>query len=421
MHINQTFHIEAPYGLINDPNGLSYFKGQYYIFFQWNPKALDHSYKEWGLITSKDLIHLSTPKRVLQPDQPYDRNGVYSGSGLVFHDQLYLYYTGNVKKDQQRCPSQCLAISEDGVHFEKKGVVLNQPAYVTGHFRDPKVTYDNGFSMVIGAQLRNKKGAILRYTSTKGREFAFQDQIGTSETYQMIECPDLFHLDGHNILLYGLQARDAKDECLESHCVYLIDHFTHLDHGEMVDAGFDFYAPQTLIDAQGRRIMIGWMSRLSDAQENILKKHAAHIHCLTMPRVLTLKNQHLYQQPLKEMYQLLGKQKSLQDQISRTFYLKLTQSEHFHLNINQEMKIHYDRGRFTLERYDWSQDNYETKEVKIDRFTNMEIWSDTSSFEVFLNDGAYVFSLRTLPRSETIKILFLGDGQPHIQELEVHK
>jgi beta-fructofuranosidase len=167
--------------------------------------------------------------------------------------------------------------------------------------------------------------------------------------------------------------------------------------------------------------MIGWMSRLSDAQENILKKHAAHIHCLTMPRVLTLKNQHLYQQPLKEMYQLLGKQKSLQDQISRTFYLKLTQSEHFHLNINQEMKIHYDHGRFTLERYDWSQDNYETKEVKIDRFTNMEIWSDTSSFEVFLNDGAYVFSLRTLPRSETIQILFSGDGQPHIQELEVHK
>ena len=26
--------------------------------------------------------------------------------------------------------------------------------------------------------------------------------------------------------------------------------------------------------------MIGWMSRLSDAQENILKKHAALIHCL---------------------------------------------------------------------------------------------------------------------------------------------
>ena len=31
------FHFEPPFGLINDPNGLSYYKGEYYIFFQWNP------------------------------------------------------------------------------------------------------------------------------------------------------------------------------------------------------------------------------------------------------------------------------------------------------------------------------------------------------------------------------------------------
>lgn len=420
MNINQTFHVETPYGLINDPNGLSYFKGKYYIFFQWNPQALDHSYKEWGLVTSKDLIHFSTPTRVLKPDQPYDRNGVYSGSGVVVNDQLYLYYTGNVKNDQQRDPSQCLVISQDGQHFEKKGVILSHPDHVTGHFRDPKVTYDGMFSMVIGAQLLNKKGAVLRYHSQNGLQFTFQDQIGQSEKYQMIECPDLFSLNGNSVLLYGLQERDNNDNCLDSHCVYLVNNFSHLDEGLPIDYGFDFYAPQTFVDPQGRTIMLGWMSRLSDEQENILKSQAPHIHCLSMPRVLTIKNKQLYQQPIEEMYQLIGKQKSLQEDISRLFYLRLTESSHFHLNINQEMKLHYHDGLLTLYRYDWSQNCYESKEVRIASFNNMEIWSDTSSFEVFINDGKYVFSLRSLPRSETIKVLFVGAGSPLIHELEVH-
>ena len=43
----QAYHIETEKGLINDPNGLSYFKGKYYVFFQWNPNATDHSYKVW--------------------------------------------------------------------------------------------------------------------------------------------------------------------------------------------------------------------------------------------------------------------------------------------------------------------------------------------------------------------------------------
>lgn len=30
------YHIVPPYGLMNDPNGLIYFKGQYHVFFQWN-------------------------------------------------------------------------------------------------------------------------------------------------------------------------------------------------------------------------------------------------------------------------------------------------------------------------------------------------------------------------------------------------
>lgn len=53
-----------------------------------------------------------------------------------------------------------------------------------------------------------------------------------------------------------------------------------------MDEGYDFYAPQTFVDAQGRRIMLAWMSRFSDAQEVEFAKDG-HIHCLTMPRELS--------------------------------------------------------------------------------------------------------------------------------------
>ena len=113
----QAYHIETEKGLINDPNGLSYFKGKYYVFFQWNPNATDHSYKVWGKTTSQDLIHWSEPVIALQASESYDKDGTYSGSAVSDGETLSLYYTGNVKVNGVRYPEQCLAQSEDGIHF----------------------------------------------------------------------------------------------------------------------------------------------------------------------------------------------------------------------------------------------------------------------------------------------------------------
>ena len=97
----QLFHLEPPRGLLNDPNGLSYFNGKYYVFFQWNRFAKDHSYKEWGMFTSPDMVRWTFEGSALLPDQTYDMCGTYSGSGLVIDEKLYLFYTGNVKKTKR--------------------------------------------------------------------------------------------------------------------------------------------------------------------------------------------------------------------------------------------------------------------------------------------------------------------------------
>ena len=65
----QYWHIEPDRGLLNDPNGLSWFHGLYYAFFQWNRFEKNHSHKEWGYCTSPDLTHWTFHGSALLPDQ----------------------------------------------------------------------------------------------------------------------------------------------------------------------------------------------------------------------------------------------------------------------------------------------------------------------------------------------------------------
>ncbi len=211
----QLFHLEANQGLINDPNGLAYFKDKYYVFFQWNRLRKDHSYKEWGLYTSKNMIDWQFNGTALFPDQYFDINGVYSGSAYVIHDQLCLFYTGNTKVDGKRKSYQCIAISDDGDCFTKLGPILKTPSEYTEHFRDPKVirVHNDMYYMVIGAQQKNGKGAIALAKSIDGFNWSYMHRLAYSHLYQMVECPDLFTVDNQDVMLYGLQTRDnEKDE-----------------------------------------------------------------------------------------------------------------------------------------------------------------------------------------------------------------
>ena len=96
----QKLHLEVSKGWLNDPNGLSFFKGKYHVFFQFSPySAYGKGDKCWGHWESPDLINWTFKGTVLRPDSPADRSGVYSGCGLVSGDTLHLFYTGNVKKE----------------------------------------------------------------------------------------------------------------------------------------------------------------------------------------------------------------------------------------------------------------------------------------------------------------------------------
>ena len=123
-HYRQTYHIQPETGLLNDPNGLIFYNGTYYVSHQWFPLGAVHGLKYWFNYTSKDLVSFTPHGPILEPDTAYDSHGVYSGSAFEYNGQLYYMYTGNHRDSEwNRHSSQMLAkVDEygDAVKFENQ-------------------------------------------------------------------------------------------------------------------------------------------------------------------------------------------------------------------------------------------------------------------------------------------------------------
>ncbi len=269
------YHIMPPVGLLNDPNGFIQWKGTYHLFYQWMPFKTEHGAKFWGHYSSPNLVHWQAEPIALAPTDWFDKNGCYSGSAIADGESLKLFYTGNVKDAVgNRETYQCLAESKDGIQFEKKGVVVELPEGYTAHFRDPKVwKHEDHFYMIIGAQSLAKQGQAVLFRSTDLKDWTHLGAIAGGGTEQltdfgyMWECPDLFRLQEADILLVSPQGLEPEGMLYQN--VYQSGYFVgqldyeqaHYAHGGFteLDRGFEFYAPQTTLDEQGRRIMIAWM------------------------------------------------------------------------------------------------------------------------------------------------------------------
>ena len=87
------FHISPYVGWMNDPNGFSYYRGEYHLFYQYNPYDTHWDSMHWGHVVSKDLLHWEYLPAALAPDEDYDKIGCFSGSAIELDDgrQLLMY------------------------------------------------------------------------------------------------------------------------------------------------------------------------------------------------------------------------------------------------------------------------------------------------------------------------------------------
>ncbi len=444
----QSFHIQPPTGLLNDPNGFSYYQGEYHLFYQWFPLGTDHGMKYWYHLKSKDLATWISAGIGITPGDHFDSHGAYSGSALEHEGKLYMMYTGNTRDENWiRHPYQCMAVMDESGHITKweHPVIDHVPEGYTDHFRDPKLWKDgDSFYCVIGAQRTNSTGCVVLYRSTDLHTWQFEGELRTGlESFgYMWECPDYFELNGAGVLVFSPQGLEPSGD--ENHNIYqsgyvigkLLDAETRtLEHGAFheLDRGFDFYAPQTMIDPQGRRIMVAWMG-LPDIEYPTDPNGWAH--CLTLPRELTLHEGKLLQRPIPELTTLrrnredrvadtLSSESKTYEGFKGTAYELICEVDlldanafgiEFRASETQKTVIKYNAvsRKLVLDRSQSGEsvaNEYgEVRQCVWDKdHLKLHLFVDTSSVEIFVNDGEEVFTSRIFPHPESDEIRFFAD------------
>ena len=406
------FHWEMPFGLINDPNGLCYHDGKYQIFYQWNPAECKHLNKHWGYTETADFVNYSIPQLALAPVDDFDRNGCYSGSARSRNGKLEILYTANLKDAQNiRYPRQVLAAkNSDGTFTKKKIAVDDVPKGYTTHFRDPYLFTHSGRSFfIIGAQRENLTGCALIYEEIGGN-WILRGELKTDYTDfgYMWECPNLISVDGRDVLVFcpqGIAPQGHKYNNLYQ-AGYLIGKFNpdtlEFVHGDFqeLDGGFDFYAPQVLAQPN-RNILIGWIGMPEKENEYPTTKEG-WLYSLTLPRQLKIKNNTIYQLPVKELDALCRSKQQFNDCRALTLSApcKIT------LDIDLTCENHW-QGKFTIgsdeliisfdkntQEFCINRDNltlggkgrrYFTISVKDN--LHLDIYLDTSIMEIYCQNG----------------------------------
>ena len=402
------YHISPEHGFLNDPNGLAQFRGKYHVFYQWLPDVVPQGNKQWRHCISDDLVHWTDEGSTLQPKEWYEKNGCYSGSGIATEDAYFLFYTGNVRDAEGgRETYQCVAVSDDGKSFRKKGPVIYLPDGYTAHFRDPKVWKKNDrWWMVVGAQTKELKGNVAIFESNDLKKWDYRGNLDTSmEWGYMCECPDVMDIEGQQFLVVSCQKETGcKGIVFSGRMDYAEAKFQLQDEGNLLDEGLDFYAPQSFVDESGRCILIGWLGAGElEYQMSQPTVEEGWLHALTIPRELFIQNGKLHQRPVKEFERIRRHERVIEaegytfiDQETWSVELLAEQlsSQKISFNFGNVLKIYFDNNNLLIQRKHWNMKGYDEVQVEISELENIQVFLDQSTAEIFVNNGEKVFTFK---------------------------
>lgn len=343
------YHVAPPVGWLNDPNGFSYYKGQYHIFYQYHPYSVNWGPMHWGHSTSKDLFHWEhqpiaiTPGEFSEGKEWYDWDGCFSGCGYEFEGKLWLMYTsqrfnrsaegtdvgGNASNPSGYNPSgssgggnvterQCFAYSEDGINFTKyeKNPVIDipndHPIVANVDFRDPKIwDHDGKYYCAIGNRIHDRsRTQIVLFDSENFFDWKFKSVAAISKPdYSegtMWECPGFAHFGDTYVMIISPQHVPPQGYMFHNihQAGYMVGSLDYdkgvFSHGEFFtfDHGFDFYATTMMKNPEGRYFIIAWMAAW---QSPFPEQADGWATMLTIPRELQYKDGKVYTIPPKEL------------------------------------------------------------------------------------------------------------------------
>lgn len=348
-----------------------------------------------------------------------------------------------------------------GREFNQKRVVLaseDYPEDLTCHVRDPKVwrNADGRYHMVLGARRRvdgphvgsrfcamhgegagRDVGEILVYGSADMLSWELESRVSTPKRFGfMWECPGYLELeadDGVPMKWLSFSPQGLEGGRWDRGNVYAAGYMPvagditggdgayELGEFRLWDAGFDFYAPQEFTAEDGRHILIGWMGMPDEpTYGNAPTVACGWQHCMTVPRELTAGDGGVVlQQPAREIERHYSSVRvgegSLEVACDTCFDVIVGGIEGaFTATVDGELKLAFMPAegelparfemRFTDEGRVSAGCGRTVRWEPVDEVRNVRIVGDVSSVEVFVNDGALVFSTRIYPEAYGVSV-----------------
>lgn len=423
-------HIQPDSGLLNDPNGFSYFNNQWHLFYQVFPYGPVHGLKSWQHLTSNNLVDWHDEGLAIKPDSKLDSHGAYTGTAIPVEDKLFIMYTGNVRtKDWQRQSFQNGAWMSRDNKVQKMSIPLIEqaPTGYTSSFRDPYlIKQNNKYYAIIGGQTNSEKGSALVYSSVDLKKWKFNGSLNLPEDISgfMIECPNLVFIDNQPILIFCPQGLDRKQLNYQNIYpnVYSVADAADLETAQLknigsvkqLDDGFDVYATEAFNAPDGRALAVSWIGLPEISYPTDSENWA---HCLSIIKDLSLKDGHLYQNPVIETEQLRINEQKLStkkqiinlDPTNGSFEVELTIPKDTNLDLsitNQkqtgDLKILLDstKGQVTIDRSNTGHSFGEkygqirSSQVTAHKALKIRLIIDVSVFECYIDNGYSVITGR---------------------------
>jgi beta-fructofuranosidase len=279
-HLRPGYHFVIPEGVAIpfDPNGAIYWKGRYHLFYIFQDKRSGKKSDHWGHVSSTDLFHWRHhPTGLL--------DGMYSGNCFINEDGVPIMCYHQVGQ------GNAMAVALDDELNEWKKLDSNPITPKTqegdkhhGKYRswDPFGWYDgNTYYAIFGGE----HPAIAKSESLDGEwQYVgdlFAHGVEGVSIEEDVSCADLFKLGKKDVLL-----------CISHRlgCRYYLgewrnEQFYPESHAQMSWVDNTFFAPESMQDAEGRRIMWAW---LLDFREFGVRLEYGWSGTMSLPRVLSL-------------------------------------------------------------------------------------------------------------------------------------
>ena len=301
-----SYHFRPSQGWINDPNGLVWFDGYYHLFYQCAPH-FEKPWQEpmhWGHARTKDFLTFEELPVALCPDQPYDRDGCWSGTAIVRDGRLYLFYA-SIRKDEAGNSVQSVSVawSDDGSRFEKYAgnpVIAGYPPEGSPDFRDPAVAFWNGtyYCVMATGHKPTHSARLLLYRSPDLLHWELDGVMAQWDNAVYTECPSFLPGAEKSVLTCSVCAEDGHRFSIQAG--RFDGHRFTRQQERCVDQGPDQYAGQAFADPQGRQLLIAWIPGWG--YENFADRN---VGCLSAPRELTEENGEIRAYPVRELRHLL--------------------------------------------------------------------------------------------------------------------